>query len=43
MQLISPVRWLDIMEILLNETNQVVQTGPGRVLKGLTKSIMKGQ
>lgn len=43
MQLISPVKWLDIMELLLKEADQVIQIGPGRVLNGLTKCIMKGQ
>jgi len=43
MHLVSPVKWLDSIEIMLKKTDRIVQIGPGRVLEGLTKRIAIGQ
>lgn len=43
MQLVSPVKWLDIVETLLKETDEIIQIGPGAVLDNLTKRIKKGK
>ncbi len=43
MQLVSPVKWLEITEALLADTDEIIQIGPGRVLDGLTRRIIKGQ
>lgn len=43
MQLVRPVKWIDIVETLLKETDEITQIGPGAVLDNLTKRIQKGK
>lgn len=41
-QLYSPVRWTEIVEFMANQgTTLLVEMGPGKVLTGLTKRIVK--
>lgn len=41
-QLYSPVRWTEIVEFMANQgTTLLVEMGPGKVLTGLTKRIIK--
>lgn len=41
-QLYSPVRWTEIIEFMANQgTTLLVEMGPGKVLTGLTKRIIK--
>lgn len=41
-QLYSPVRWTEIVEFMANQgTKLLVEMGPGKVLTGLTKRIVK--
>lgn len=41
-QLYSPVRWIEIVEFMANQgTTLLVEMGPGKVLTGLTKRIIK--
>jgi len=41
-QLVKPVRWQQSMEFMLNEgVEQFVEIGPGRVLMGLGKKILR--
>lgn len=43
MHLTNPVRWVDIIENIMNNVDKIVHIGPGRVLEGLTKRIKNGQ
>jgi [acyl-carrier-protein] S-malonyltransferase len=40
-QLLAPVRWEDSMRFLLHDADRFVEIGPGRVLRGLLRTIDK--
>ncbi len=38
-QLYKPVRWVDVMTVMSAQSDQVIESGPGKVLAGLCKRI----
>lgn len=38
-QLYQPVRWVDVMQTMAQQVDQVIECGPGKVLAGLSKRI----
>ena len=40
-QVISPVRWIETIELLSKHVDTIIECGPGRVLTGLIKKISK--
>ena len=41
-QLYQPVRWVDVMKVISEKSDQVIESGPGKVLAGLSKRIDRG-
>ncbi len=41
-QLYQPVRWVDVMKVIAEKSDQVIESGPGKVLAGLSKRIDRG-
>ena len=41
-QLYQPVRWVDVMKAMAEKSDQVIESGPGKVLAGLSKRIDRG-
>jgi len=38
-QLHQPVRWVDVMKVVVKNSDQVIESGPGKILAGLCKRI----
>ncbi len=38
-QLHQPVRWVDVMQVVSQDSEQIIECGPGKVLSGLSKRI----
>ena len=41
-QLYQPVQWVDVMKAIAEKSDQVIESGPGKVLAGLSKRIDRG-
>ncbi len=41
-QLYQPVQWVDVMKAIAEKSDQVLESGPGKVLAGLSKRIDRG-
>ena len=41
-QLHQPVRWVDVMKVIAENSDQIIESGPGKVLTGLSKRIDRG-
>lgn len=41
-QLHQPVRWVEVMGVVSENSDQVIESGPGKVLAGLSKRINRG-